>query len=170
MSRCRPRHSLMFSQGSASKGNLKWIQFQLNGDDNDSANPKKLEGAGLRWRQITSEPPMELFEGFTKEDKQRLQWRWDSSQHGGLIELGVDTPTETVRGRTVKSYFKVWFSFRGAKRLATGEFRVEGFDPKNPRDKEGVGVYEPGGSSNTFQNGEGQWTVSAYDYPDPPGC
>jgi len=65
----------------------------------------------------------------------------------------------------VESYFTPWFSFRGAKRLATGQFRVEGYNPKADfyTDAKGVGVYEPGGSSNTFQKGEGQWGVSRYD-------
>jgi hypothetical protein len=154
-------HHLTFSQGSGS--NLKWVELQLQGDSDNVANPKKV--GPLKWKQRkASDDSIHLYPDFTAEDKARLQWRWDSSQHGGLIEIGVDTPTETVKGRTTKSYFRLWFSFRGAKRLATGEFRVEGYDPKgnNYITKEGVAVYELAGSSNTFQKGEGQWLVSSY--------
>jgi hypothetical protein len=154
-------HYVMFSQRSGS--DLRWVEFRLDGDNDNVANPKKV--GPLRWRQGTaSDDSIDLYPNFTAEDKARLQWRWDSSQHGGLIEIGVDTPYRTVKGRTVESYFTVWFSLRGAKRLASGQFRVEGYDPKgnNYTDREGVGVYELGGSSNTFQKGEGQWQVSQY--------
>ena len=135
MSRCRPRHFLMFSQGPAQRENSKWIYS--NSQRQLGQSKKKLEGGALRWKQLTSHPPIDLYPNFTAEDKARLRWRWDSSAHGGLIELGIDTPTSTVQGRTDASYFRVWFSFRGAKRLSSGEFRVEGSDPKNPRDKGG---------------------------------
>jgi hypothetical protein len=155
------RHHVMFSQWSGS--NLKWVEFDLQGDSDNVANPKKV--GPLRWKQrAASDPSIDLYPNFTAEDKARLQWRWDSSEHGGLIQLGVDTPYRTVKGRTVESYFTLWFSFRGAKRLASGEFRVEGYDPKGTEytKAEGVGVYELAGSSNTFQKGEGQWSVSSY--------
>jgi hypothetical protein len=159
------KHTLNFEQGSGQ--NSKWLEFELTGDSDLVANPKKVEGAHLRWRLRSSDPTIDLYPNFTAEDKARLQWRWDSSEHGGLIQLGIDTPTETVRGRTTKSYFRVWFSFRGAKRLATGEFRVEGYNPAKGdfyTEAKGVGVYELPGSSNTLQKGEGKWGTSRYLY------
>jgi hypothetical protein len=96
------KHTLNFEQGSGA--NSKWLEFELTGDSDLVANPKKVEGAHLRWRLRSSDPTIDLYPNFTAEDKARLQWRWDSSEHGGLIQLGIDTPTETVRGRTTKSY------------------------------------------------------------------
>jgi hypothetical protein len=154
-------HTLMFSQGSGQT--LRWIELELNGDSDAESNPKVIEGK--RWRQRDSSPEgIDLYPNFSAEDKKRLIWRWDSSEHGGLIQLGIDTPYRTVQGRTVESYYKVWFSFRGAKRLTSGQFRVAGYNPQADlyTDAEGVGIYELAGSSNTFQAGEGQWTVSRY--------
>src|SRR5215207_3378031 len=89
-----------------------WVEFDLQNDSDLVANPKKV--GPLRWKTRASDPPIDLYPNFTAEDKARLQWRWDSSQHGGLIEIGIDTPYRTKKGRTVESYFTLWFSFRGA--------------------------------------------------------
>src|SRR5262245_17269530 len=62
---------------------------------------EKLEGAHLRWRQRESDPPIDLYPGFSKEDKRRLRWRWDSSEHGGLMQgnrYSVSDRARTNRG------------------------------------------------------------------------
>ena len=161
-------HEIAFSQGPGERE--RSIVFKLNDPNRPSAwvVQTSLEGS---WRQYESDPVgIDLYPNFSMEDKKRLLWRWDRFQHGGLIQVGIDTPTETHQGRTVKSYFKPWFSFRGAKRFVSGQFRVAGALGTPGRDDytdgKGVALYELGGSSNTFQGGEGRWSVYRYEWHD----
>jgi hypothetical protein len=161
-------HEISFSQGSGS--HERSIVFKLSDSNRASAwiVQSSLEGS---WRQSASDPAgIDLYPNFSMEDKKRLLWRWDRFQHGGLIQVGIDTPTETNQGRTAKSYFRPWFSFRGAKRFVSGQFRVAGALGTRGRDDytdgKGVALYELPGSSNTFQQGEGQWSVYRYEWRD----
>ena len=81
--------------------------------------------------------------------------------------MGVDTPYRTVKGKTVESYFKSWFSFRGAKRFVSGQFRIAGALGAGKYDYtigRGVAMCELPGSSNTFQQGEGRWALYRYNF------
>jgi hypothetical protein len=162
-------HEIRFSQGPAPRE--RDIVFKLT-DLNPPATWIGYRSVEGTWRQGTSDPAgIDLYPNFSAEEKKRLLWRWDESQHGGLIQVGIDTPTETSKGRTVKSYFRSWFSFRGAKRFVSGQFRVAGALGTPGTDDytsgSGVALYELAGSSNTFQQGEGQWNVCRYEWSEP---
>jgi hypothetical protein len=161
-------HEISFTQGLGERE--RSVVFKLN-DPNPAGTWRWYDSLEGGWRQGTSDPAgIDLYPNFSMEEKKRLLWRWDKFQHGGLIQVGIDTPSETLQGRTVKSFFKPWFSFRGAKRFVSGQFRVAGALGTPGRDDytdgKGVALFELGGSSNTFQGGEGQWSVYRYGWRD----
>ena len=147
-------HTLVFTQGPISS--QRSIVLKLT--DKNFWPAYSHEGT---WKQGKSDPEgINLYPNFTMEDKARLLWRWDDSQHGGLLQLGINTPSETIQGRTSKSYFTAWFSFRGCQRYVHRQFRIAGGQYPGG---EGVAWYELAGSSNTFQHGSGEWSIIQYD-------
>jgi hypothetical protein len=147
-------HRVIFRQGAGQKS--RSVAMRL-----DESYRPDAKAVGGRWfqRKGESEPEgIDLYPNFTNEDKARLRWRWDSAQHGGLLEVGIDTPSEDHKNGKYM-WFRVWFSLRGAKRLSSGNFQVV---PAYP-DGDGVAVYELGGSSDTLEKGSGQWTVRRYE-------
>lgn len=153
-------HEIRFDQGLGSRE--RSIVFRLSDRNTVSFwREDKLEG---QWTQSTSDPAgIDLYPDFSLEDRKRLLWRWDRSQHGGLIQVGIDTSYRTVKGRTVESFYKSWFSFRGAKRFVSGQFRVAGGAYPGG---DGIALCELAGSSDTFQQGEGRWSVIRYSWQD----
>jgi hypothetical protein len=154
-------HTISFDQRAGESERSIVLKLSDNNLSFSLIRHESLEG---QWKQGTSDPEgISLYPGFTYEDKKRLRWRWDRFQHGGLIEVGIDTPTDTVQGRTVKSFFRPWFSLRGAKRFVSGQFRVAG--GKYPGG-DGIAFYELAGSSDTFQPREGRWSIITYGWLD----
>ena len=147
-------HRVEFRQGpDASMRSAVFHLRDLNVTRRDHHKASSLEG---RWTQRKSESQPEgidLYPNFTSDDKLRLVWRWDSTQHGGLLQVGVTASSAT------ETYYTAWFSFRGAKRLASGRFEVAGATPPL---EEGDALYELHGSNTTFQHGSGRWVVSEF--------
>ena len=148
-------HELTFCQGPLASP--RWIELKLTDSDARWPWAQTLEG---KWQQGQSNPDgINLYPGFSAEERKDLVWRWDASQHGGLLEVGKNTPSETKKGKAVAWYFVLWFSFRGCQRLPTGQFRVAGAAYPGG---EGTAWYDLAGSSNTFQHGSGTWWLRRY--------
>lgn len=143
-------HEIVFWQGSGSSSSSKSIVLKLS--DSNFWCGKTAEDT---WRQGPSDPSgIKLYSDFSMEDYARLRWKWNDSEHGGLIQVGINTTTETIQARASKAPFTPWLSFRGAQRWAYRHFYVAG--------GKGEAFFELAGSSSTFRCGRGEWFVRDY--------
>ena len=153
-------HSLMFSQyKNGDRTDLRMVCFELMGNV-VFPSPNTMSGNWVLHKADThSSIATVLCRGITGSDRRRLIWQYDANQHGGLIEIGIDTPHEDHKnGKHMK--FKNWFSLYNAKLIASGEFRAHaGLSLEG----EGPAFYHPGGSSDTLDQGSGTWTVRRYN-------
>jgi hypothetical protein len=150
-------HSLMFCQ--TIEGNIRTVCFELMG--NVVFPPPDNMGGNWVLNRADSDSVVAvvLYRGVTGSDRKRLIWRYDATQHGGLIEIGINTPSEDHKNGKYMTFSK-WFSLHDAKLLASGEFRVQS-GPYPGGDA--PAWYVPGGSSDTFKQGSGTWSVRRYN-------
>jgi hypothetical protein len=85
-------HSLMFCQ--TIEGNIRTVCFELMG----TVVVPPPDNMGGNWvlnrADSDSVVAVVLYRGVTGSDRKRLIWRYDATQHGGLIEIGINTPSE----------------------------------------------------------------------------
>jgi hypothetical protein len=108
-------HSLMFCQ--IIEGNLRTACVELMG--NVVVPPPDNMGGNWVLNRADSDSVVAvvLYRDVTGSDRKRLIWRYDATQHGELIEIGINTPSEdNEKGKYMT--FSKWFSLHDAKLLA----------------------------------------------------